>query len=93
MKESPVNRVLTVSQFSVSRRIGVAAPLCSVLSLLIYGFTDYIWYDEKVFLVFWLVAGLCAAYVRTTRREINDIETSYSSRHDPMTFSQVDIGV
>lgn len=92
-KENSLNHELSVNQYTVSRRIGAAAPLCSVSALLIYGLVDNIWYDQKVFLAFWLIAGVCAAYLRTTEKELGDILSSYLSRSDPMTFSETDIGL
>lgn len=35
-----------------------AAILCGILSVLAQGFTDYIWYNYRVFLMFWLLLGL-----------------------------------
>ncbi len=82
---------LSVEQYCVSRRMGIAAPLCSVVGMLFYGFFDYIWYDEKVFLLFWLAAGLCAAYCANTVNEIDDIESSYILREDRYHKFEADI--
>jgi len=38
-----------------------AAIFCGLLSVLAQGMTDYIWYNYRVFLMFWLMLGLCAA--------------------------------
>ncbi len=43
-------------------RMNAAAPLCGVAGVLIQGFTDNIWYNYRVYLMFWLCLGLCAAY-------------------------------
>ncbi len=85
------NIKLSVNQYSVSRRIGAAAPLCSILGMLVYGCFDYIWYDEKVFLMFWLTAGLCSAYVRSARKETDDIELSYLLREESECSWETDI--
>lgn len=92
-KKNGANRALTLSQYCISRKIGIASPLCSVLSLLICAVYTDIFANEITFLVFWTASSICAAYVRTTRRDINDIESSYIGRIDPITFSQADIGI
>lgn len=38
-----------------------AAIFCGLLAVLAQGMTDYIWYNYRVFLMFWLMLGLCAA--------------------------------
>ena len=30
--------------------------------------TDYVWYNYRVFLIFWLIVGLCCAYRRIDTR-------------------------
>ncbi len=50
-------------------RIMTAALFCGILAVLAQGMTDYIWYNYRVFLVFWLQIGLCAAVCRTTEEE------------------------
>ncbi len=47
-------------------RTVVAALFCGILAVLAQGMTDYIWYNYRVFLVFWLVIGLGAAICQTT---------------------------
>ncbi len=41
-----------------------AAIFCGMLSVLAQGMTDYIWYNYRVFLMFWLMLGLGAAVRR-----------------------------
>ena len=41
------------------------AIFCGMLSVLAQGMTDYIWYNYRVFLMFWLMLGLGAAVRRT----------------------------
>lgn len=53
------------------RLIGCGA-LCGVLAALVQGMTDYVWYNYRVFFVFWLTIGLVAAARRidyTIRRK------------------------
>jgi len=55
-------------------RMQAAAPLCGLFAALLQGFTDYIWYNYRVFLMFWLIAGLSMAYVRKGQAELYHIE-------------------
>jgi len=66
-------------------RLEAAAPLCGVFAVLVMGFTDYVWYNFRVYLSFWLAVGLSAAFVRVGRRELfskNDSEKSEKSETD-----------
>ena len=51
-------------------RLEAAAPACGIFAALLMGLTDYIWYNYRVFLIFWLVCGLSSANVRVGRREL-----------------------
>jgi len=42
------------------RLIGCGA-LCGVIAAMVQGMTDYVWYNYRVFFVFWLMIGLVAA--------------------------------
>ncbi len=42
------------------RLIGCGA-LCGVLAALLQGMTDYIWYNYRVFFIFWIVIGIASA--------------------------------
>ncbi len=57
---------LHASEKRVERLIP-AAILCGILSVLAQGMTDYIWYNYRVFLMFWLLLGLGAASRRVLR--------------------------
>ncbi len=50
-------------------RIMAAALFCGILAILAQGMTDHIWYNYRVFLVFWLQIGLCAALCKTTEAD------------------------
>ena len=50
-------------------RLCAAAPLCGLIASLMQGLTDYTWYNYRVYLLFWLVAGLSSAFVRCGREE------------------------
>ena len=55
------------SQNGKSNRLTVAAALCGVIAVAAQGMTDYVWYNYRIYLMFWLLAGLCAAGVRSER--------------------------
>lgn len=50
-------------------RLYCAAMFCGILAVLAQGMTDYIWYNFRVYLVFWLMIGLTVATVRTALAE------------------------
>lgn len=70
-------------------RIEAAAPLCGVFSALVMGFTDYIWYNYRVYLIFWLACGLSSAFVRISRRELD--KNSSGDVRENESNSSVDI--
>jgi O-antigen ligase len=45
------------------------AALSSTLALLIMGLFDYVWYNYRLFFMFWLVIGICVCCVRIGKRE------------------------
>ncbi len=55
-------------------RMHAAAPLCGLMAALLQGFTDYIWYNYRVFLMFWLMAGISMAYVCRGQAELTHIQ-------------------
>ena len=40
---------------------------CGVLAFLIQGMTDYVWYNNRIFLLFWMIVGLGVAHVCTAK--------------------------
>lgn len=48
-----------------SERLYSNALFCSVLAVLTCGLTNHIWYDYRIFLMFWLVIGLSCAVRKT----------------------------
>lgn len=50
------------SATSTNKRI-IFAIFIAFVSLLIMGFTDYIWYSNKIFMMFWLLIGLGTAHI------------------------------
>ncbi|MBR5871804.1 MAG: O-antigen ligase family protein [Clostridia bacterium] len=53
-------------------RLFCAALFCGILAVLAQGMTDYIWYNYRVYLIFWLLIGLTVATARTAQAENRD---------------------
>lgn len=79
------------AQFRLSGRIGAAAPFCGIVAIAVCGMFDHVWYDEGVFLGFWLTVSLSASWVRTIREETEDIISSYRDCKDPCVDAEIDI--
>ena len=47
----------------------IAAGLASVCASLVMGVTDYIWYNTRVLLIFWIMIGLTVALTKINERE------------------------
>ena len=61
------------------RLVGCGA-MCGVLAALLQGMTDYVWYNYRVFFIFWIVFGICAAARRidaATRRQKHATVSEY----------------
>ena len=61
-------------------RITCAAPLSGLFAVLVQGMTDYAWYNYRVYLMFWLMAGLTAAYARSGRAMLMDPKANEEDR-------------
>lgn len=46
-------------------KITASALMCGILAVLLQGLTDYIWYNYRVYLIFWIVIGLTVSVIRT----------------------------
>ena len=66
-----VGRQNSMRQGKTQLRITAAGPLCGIFAVLVQGMTDYAWYNYRLYLMFWLVAGLAAAYTRNGRALIH----------------------
>ena len=55
--------------YDVQNKMQTAAVFCSVLAALIMGAFDYIWYNYRVFYVFWIMIALSSAYARVNKAE------------------------
>ena len=57
----------------------VATCICSTIGLLIFGMFDFVWYNYRVFFLFWIVIALACACVRVGQDEQRRHEYSSSS--------------
>lgn len=58
--------------------LAVLALSCGILALLINGLTDYIWYNYRIYLCFWIMMGL----ITSVRRQADHTETFISGEPD-----------
>ena len=59
-------------------KVFVIASIVSTVSALIMGVFDYIWYNQRIFYLFWLVLSIGCAFVR-----VNNYEKNRQSELDP----------
>jgi len=52
-----------------SRFLYAVAGLCGVLAFLAQGMTDYVWYNYRIYAMFWLLVGLTSALARLSSAE------------------------
>lgn len=50
---------------------------CGILAFLIQGMTDYVWYNYRIFLLFWMLAGLGVAHVYASKNTDEESEHFY----------------
>jgi O-antigen ligase len=63
-----VQSVFTFKRFETRKtKLIVSAMMCGILAVLLQGLTDYIWYNYRVYLIFWLLIGLTVATRRCHR--------------------------
>jgi O-antigen ligase len=55
-------------------KLTAAAGFCAVIAMLVQGLTDYVWYNYRIFFVFWLVVGLTVSVRRTLTDEWTEYE-------------------
>ena len=74
--------MLLRSSFSLFRRrsfshfssISGLMCLAALMALLLNGMTDYIWYNNRIYLLFWLVAGLITAIRRIGMHKVEELQ-------------------
>ncbi|MBO5023810.1 MAG: O-antigen ligase family protein [Clostridia bacterium] len=60
----------TLKNSSVKKlKLTLLGIFCGVCAFLIQGFTDYVWYNYRIFLLFWAIVGLGAALVNICKDE------------------------
>lgn len=57
---------------SKSEKLTEAGIFCGLLAFLVQGMTDYVWYNYRVFLMFWIMTGLSAAAVMLSKNAIEE---------------------
>ena len=73
--------------FNESTRVMVAAAFSAIFGMLVMGLFDYIWYNYRIFFMFWAILGLSVATVRCGEREAKKKNVTISS----MDNNSVDI--
>lgn len=68
--DSPNYRNNYVENIKCAIRMNAAAPMCGVIGVLVQGFTDNVWYNYRIFLMFWMCLGLSSAYAAFGRERI-----------------------
>ena len=57
---------------SKSEKLTEAGIFCGLVAFLVQGMTDYVWYNYRVFLMFWIMTGLSAAAVMLSKNAIEE---------------------
>ena len=52
-----------------AHKLTVAALFAGIIGVMLQGMTDYIWYNYRVYLMFWCMVGLCAAVQRVANEK------------------------
>ena len=65
------------SAMSHSNRKICLGIFCGILAFLIQGLTDYVWYNYRVFLLFWMIVGLGVAHVFTAKDTDEEMDHLY----------------
>ncbi len=63
----------SINKFSSKERMTVSAGMCGILSALVMGLADNIWYNYRVFFVFWCIMALTVAYVNSITSERSEL--------------------
>jgi O-antigen ligase len=67
VKEKPGNAI-------EDSRFICAAGFAGIVAILAQGMTDYVWYNYRIFLIFWLVLGLTVASRRSAMASYADVQ-------------------
>jgi O-antigen ligase len=66
---------------NVSSKFFTVAAVVSVIAALIMGVFDYIWFNYRVFFVFWIVLSIGCAFVRVGKSEIERTSPDFEEEH------------
>ena len=72
----------SIGKFSSRERMTVSAGMCGIVSALVMGMVDNVWYNYRVFFVFWCIMALTVAYVNaitSERSELHQVATPDSA--------------
>ncbi len=61
-------------------RLARLSSFISVMALIIFGATDYIWYDRRIFFLFFVMIGICTAARRFTREQSITADAEHSTQ-------------
>ena len=70
-------------------RMMVLGGMCGILAVLLMGLTDHVFYNYRIFLLFWLLMGVIVAQIRVGRAEMLRNEPAHMSGkeiHFPLHF-------
>lgn len=82
---------LAVHQRITKLRMEAAAPLCGIFAVLVQSFTDYTWYNYRVYLMFWLTAALSAAYIRCGQADLSRLQDKNAQAPASRTEADLDV--
>ena len=71
--------ISAIVKLSGVEKMTVTAGLCGVISTLVMGLADNIWYNYRVFFAFWCVMALTVAYINAIKRERRDAHEDNAS--------------
>ena len=54
---------------SFDEKIITGALACGIVAFLIQGLTDYVWYNYRIFSIFWIITALCVASINSFSSE------------------------
>ena len=67
-------------------RLLVGAGMSSIAAALVMGLFDHIWYNYRVFFIFWVVVGLTVSYISSCRM-VRDVDTAKMNKD----FAEVEV--
>ncbi|MBQ8276101.1 MAG: O-antigen ligase family protein [Clostridia bacterium] len=71
-------------------RLMAVGGFAGIVAALAQGMTDYIWYNYRVYFIFWFVLALTSAYIRVGHSELNRDHANLAAQAD-MTRATLDL--